>query len=371
MIDKAKDWSKYLVAVVAIIVATCFRLAVDPIVGDLHPFVTYIFAIIFTAWYCGMWPAMLSLVLGFLSAAYFFVSPRGSVAIYGLDAQVGTALYIVIVVGISSVLFSESMHTANRRAIATADELRKKQTDLETEIEKRKLAQRDNKVLLRRFVSVQEEERRRISRELHDQCGQDITALQLGLKVIEDSIAVKNVPNLVDRIKEWHSLLETLSREIHELALELRPPSLDDLGLQTAVESYLVRWSSRTRIPYDFECRNLESHSMPSEISTAIYRVIQESLTNVAKHSKTARVSVILQIGKCEVSAIVEDQGVGFSMDSRLPSSDQRLKLGILGMRERIESIGGALEIESEIDSGTTIFAKVPIAKSFDPAKTR
>ncbi len=349
----------YCVAVTSIIVAIAVRILLDPVLGNEYPHVTFFFAIIFTAWYGDLGASIVALVLGCLAAA-FFAFPRGSLEIHGIDAQVGTGLFLVV--GLSTVFFSESMRNANRRANANADELLKKQSDLEHEIEERRRAQQAHVNLLRRLVNVQEEERRRISRELHDQCGQDLTALHLGLKCLEESMAID--PEIARQFKILHQLLDQVAQEMHHLAQELRPPALDELGLRTAVESYLRTWSSRTNVPVDFEYRGLNQKRVAPEVETALYRTLQEALTNVAKHAAARVVSVVLNQCEQDTLIIVEDQGTGFDVESGTLSTGSRQHLGLLGMRERISAVGGSLDIESTPGTGTTIFARVPSGKS-------
>ncbi len=351
--------TKYLIALVAIVAATWIRMLVDPVVGDRHPFVTYILAIIFTSWYCGMWPAVLALVCGFLAAAYFFATPRGSIAIYGLDMQVGLVLYTVV--GFSSIIFSELMHSANRRAESIANELKSKQINLEQEILLRQTAEEERISLLRRFVSLQEEERRHISRELHDHCGQEIIALQLGIKRAVNIIESENQKEANACFQEVNEILSRLSGEIHDLAFDLRPPSLDELGLHTAICSLLELWSERVGITVDFECRNWNEQKLSSEAALTLYRVLQEALNNVAKHSASKHVSIVLEIHGDSAVIIVEDQGVGFGIDFSNSNAMVRQPLGILGMKERLASVGGSLEMESAVGKGATLFARVPL----------
>ncbi len=151
----------YLVAILAIVFATLARMLLDPIVGEMHPFITYIYAIIFSAWDCGLGPALVSLVLGFLCAAYFFAYPRGSIAVYGIELQVGMTLYIFF--GISSILFNESLRFAKRRAEVNAHALASKSEALQEEINKRQITEKEKEGLLRKLVNLQELERQRIA----------------------------------------------------------------------------------------------------------------------------------------------------------------------------------------------------------------
>lgn len=347
----------YLVAIGSIALAVVVRMLLDPILDREHPHFTFMFAVIVTAWYGELGPSILAVILGFLAVAYFFAYPRGSFAVSGIDAQLGMVLYVVV--SLSIVLFSQLMHSANQRANAYASELLKKQADLELQVVKRRQAQDAQLSLLRRMVDVQEEERRRISRELHDQCGQDVTALRLGLKRMESTVAED--PDANKQYKNLHQLLDQISMEMHHLAQELRPPALDELGLLSAVEGYLKTWSSRTGVSVEFEHHGMAGKRISPHIETALYRILQEALTNVAKHASATRVSVIMKQDERGVQMIVEDEGAGFDIESHSLDADARQHLGLLGMRERIEAVGGALDIESTQGTGTTVFAKVPL----------
>ena len=351
--------AKYLIALLAVVAATWIRMLIDPVVGDRHPFVICVLAVIFVSWCCGLGPAVLALVFGFLAASFFFATPRGSVGVAGLDMQVGLALDILV--GCSSIWIGELMQLANRRAESSANQLKKKQVEFEMEIQRRRSAEEEQVTLLRRFVSLQEEERRHISQELHDQCGQEIIALQLGMKRAVDIVKIENQKEVNAYFQEVNEILDRLSREIHNLAFDLRPPSLDELGLHTAIRSFLELWSQRVRITVDFECRNWEEQRLTKETSLTLYRVLQEALTNVAKHSGSSHVSIVLELQRDSAVEIVEDQGIGFDVDASAENSMVRRPLGLLGMKERLASVGGSLEIESAAGKGTTLFARVPI----------
>jgi signal transduction histidine kinase len=350
----------YAVAILAVAAATLVRMALDPLVGTQVPAATYYFAVFFAAWYGGMGPSILALALGFLSAAYFFCEPRWSFAMHVVEVQVEMGLYVIV--GLSSVYLSELMHSARRRAELNAARLREQQELLQNEIQDRIWAQNAYTEMLRRSVSVQEDERRRISRELHDQCGQELTALQLGLRHLSTSVASDGPTSA--RVQELESIAGKMAEEIHHLALELRPPVLDDFGLQTAVSNYLDVWSMRVSIPVDFECYGFEKRRLPTDVETALYRTMQEALTNVARHARTARVSVVLERRPDSVSAIVEDQGIGFSLEE-YALAEPSPRLGLLGMRERMEAVGGELVIESTPGRGTTVYARVQLSSGW------
>lgn len=343
----------YLLALFAVFVATLVRMALDPLFGEKFPYITYLLATFVIVWSHGVGPSMVTLVLGFLSAFYFFASPRMSVMVSGLDAQVGAFSYIVT--GVCTIALFASLRSAERRASAIAQELARHQAALEQEIGQRKMAQESVVNLLRKLVDAQEDERRRISRELHDQCGQDITALRLELKLLQGSLA--EVGESPQQLQNLNGLVDRIAHEVHHLALKLRPPALDDLGLPAAITNYVDSWTELTGVRADWECRDVDESHVPPEIETALYRILQEALTNVAKHANAKTVSVVLLGRGNGLDLIVEDDGCGFATElfnGRQPNNH----LGLMGMRERMLAIGGQLEIESTPDAGTTLYAR-------------
>lgn len=347
--------ARYLSSILAVLIATLVRLWLDPLFGERSPYITYIIATIAMAWYAGPGPATTTMVLGFLSAFYFFASPRGSFQVSGADAQVATLWYVAT--GVLAITVTELTRSAERRANAVALQLQEKQALLEREVRERREAQAECTSLLRRIVSIQEDERRRISRDLHDQCGQDLTAMRLELKLLTESLQAGG--DVQGRLETLRRLIGQVMDEIHHLAVRLRPSVLDDLGLTTAVENYLGSWREMTGLPVDFECRGWDGRRVPEEIETALYRVLQEALTNVARHAATDAVNVLLTRDADHIDLIVEDRGRGFS--AQAAPSVAPARLGLRGMKERMEAVGGRLEIESTEGQGTTVFARISL----------
>jgi two-component system, chemotaxis family, sensor kinase Cph1 len=215
-------------------------------------------------------------------------------------------------------------------------------------------------VLLDRTVTAQEAERKRIARELHDSLGQYLTALRLGFSAIEPYCACNRAAQ--QRLAELKSLAAALARELNRIAWELRPMALDDLGLQRAVSQYLEEWAERSRLNIDLEI-NLGDRRLPQPVETALFRVLQEAIGNVMKHSGADRVGVILQAADREVRLIVEDNGRGFDMTHSADGSAPGLQhLGLLGLRERLALAGGSLEVESSAQQGgTTVYVRIPL----------
>jgi len=235
---------------------------------------------------------------------------------------------------------------------------------LQAEVVEHKQAEAARMQLLRRLVTAQEEERRRISRELHDHMGQYLSAIILRLKTLQPLASEQESARL--NLQSLQELAGQLVDEVHHLAWELRPAALDDLGLLTALQNYTEKWSERSRIAVDFHSSGLKRERLPHEIETTIYRIVQEALTNVLKHAEARRVSVIVERRREHVLVIVEDDGRGFDMESDAHSWGAGRGLGLLGMQERVALVGGTLNIESAPGGGTTVRIRVPVSTSLE-----
>jgi signal transduction histidine kinase len=205
---------------------------------------------------------------------------------------------------------------------------------------------------LRRVVEAQELERRRLARELHDETGQALTSILLGLKSLEERTAD---PVSRTATQELRELVVSTLQDVRRLAVELRPSALDDFGLVAALERLATSFAEQTGISVDFQTA-LADERLPGEVETALYRIVQESLTNVVKHARARRVSILLARKNGAVKAVVEDDGQGFD-----PAEQTGDGSGLVGMRERLALLGGRLEVESARDSGTTVAAEVPV----------
>jgi two-component system CheB/CheR fusion protein len=218
-------------------------------------------------------------------------------------------------------------------------------------------AERARQELQRRLVTAQEQERGRISRELHDEAGQQITALMLSLKALESAVPGPETPI---KLRELRIATERLAKEIHHLATELRPVALDQLGLARALTGYLDAWLTRTGIAVDFVSAGIEDVRLPPAVETTLYRIVQEAMNNVSKHASAKNVSVIVERRSEQVVGIVEDDGAGFDLES-LSDAEAMARIGIAGMRERAVIVGGELTIESSPGHGTTVRVTLPL----------
>jgi light-regulated signal transduction histidine kinase (bacteriophytochrome) len=226
------------------------------------------------------------------------------------------------------------------------------------ESERRAVVEEELSQVLRRTVADQEAERQRIARELHDTLGQSLTLLQLGLDGISRSTPANDAVQA--RVANLKTLTVDVGRQVHQLAWEIRPTVLDDLGLQTAIRNLLETWGERSGLRFDLHL-TLTEQRLPPAIETALYRVLQEALTNVVRHAEATRVGVILGLKGDTVTMIIEDDGRGFGCDEDNPARAPARHFGLLGMRERLALVDGTLEIESAPGRGTTLFIRVPL----------
>jgi PAS domain S-box-containing protein len=228
---------------------------------------------------------------------------------------------------------------------------------LREEIGQRELAQRARTELHARLAFAQEDERKRIAREMHDQFGEQLTALELGIGMLKTSCGDR--PDLRAQVETLESVSQQLDRDIEHLVWELRPTALDDLGLRAALTNYVQNWSKRCDISAQLHTSGLLDERLPSEAETTLYRIAQEALTNAAKHSRAGNVEVILERRPDHVLLIVEDDGVGFD---QAEASGAGRGFGLQGMQERAALGGASLEIESAAGRGTTILVRLVCA---------
>lgn len=202
-------------------------------------------------------------------------------------------------------------------------------------------------------IGAQEEERKRIARELHDSTSQSLTSLLVGLKAMGSACASPEVRQHADELRLIAA--QTLA-DVHDLALQLRPSVLDDLGLAAALERYVADCRRRYALQIDLAVQGLDAQRLPPQVETALYRIIQESLTNIARHAQAKTASVLIERRNGSVRAIIEDDGRGFD-----PLAIGMERLGLYGIRERAELLGGTLTIEAAPGQGTSLYIEVPL----------
>ncbi|HEX9962101.1 MAG TPA: PAS domain S-box protein, partial [Pyrinomonadaceae bacterium] len=237
------------------------------------------------------------------------------------------------------------------------EDLQKANEALQTQIQERRQAEEARIEVLHQLVNAQEEERRRIARDIHDQLGQQLTVLRLHLEMLKKMC---RDAEMFAQISEVQKVARRLDADVDFLAWEMRPSALDDLGIAAALDNYLRQWSKHFSIASEFNADRFGKITLAPEVETNLYRITQEALNNVSKHAKASCVNVLLEPRGDSLMLIIEDDGVGFE-PIKHPLKEKGVSMGLIGMQERAALAGGTLEIESAEGKGTTIYARVPI----------
>jgi signal transduction histidine kinase len=209
--------------------------------------------------------------------------------------------------------------------------------------------------LSKQLLDAQEAERKRISRELHDELGQALTVIGMNLEELEKAFPSEGSPQLKERLAETTRLADETLEQVREMALGLRPSLLDDLGLVPALRWYCNRLTQRRTIEINFEAVDCKDR-LPIEVETALYRIVQEALTNITRHARASRVHVRLECRESTIVTTIEDDGQGFDPETVA----SRGGVGLLGIRERAALLGGSLSIKSQPGQGTRLTLHIP-----------
>jgi signal transduction histidine kinase len=348
--------TRYAVALLATLVALLMRLALNPLLGDSVPYVTLFPAVAFSAWYCGVGPAMLCVVLAILGARYWFILPVHSFGIVGTAQAVGILAFLLV----SSVLLA--MGEARRRG---EEGLRAAQRELEDAVKERTAeldSTNDNlRELSARLLQLQDDERRRIARELHDSVGQMLAALGMNLAAVGTDL--ERLTKTANAVNDSAALVQELSREVRTISHLLHPPLLDEAGLASALRWYIEGFAQRSKIKVDLEFP-ADFGRLSRESETAIFRTVQECLTNVHRHSQSPTATIRIAVSDGHVRVEVEDRGKGIPPQRQSEMASMGIPgVGIRGMRERLRQLGGSLDIQSN-GKGTLIVARLPATVS-------
>lgn len=252
-----------------------------------------------------------------------------------------------------------------RRRLAEAS-LRKSELHYRMLLEQSQQMQEQLRLLSRQLLTAQEEERKRISRELHDVIAQTLTGINVRLSALRTE-ATLNTKGIEESIERTQKLVEDSVNIVHRFARELRPTVLDDLGLIPALHSYMKTFRAETGIQVSLSAPG--SVEMVNEDKrTVLYRVVQEALANTARHAQATQAEVEFEVLNGAVAMRIQDNGRGFRID-QVAQTRRTRRLGLLGMKERLEMVGGNFRVSSELGKGTTILAQIPLMNSKPTAR--
>jgi signal transduction histidine kinase len=346
-------------AFLATVAALFIRSALNPFLGDYVPYVTLFSTIAFCAWYCGVVPSILSVILSLIGVKYWVirsVEPPNS----NMVQSIGMLLFL-LASGIV-VYMGEERRRENEK-------MRREQRSLEERVQERTAAldsaNQNLRALSARLLQLQDEERRRFARELHDSVGQSLAALTLNLSAVRTDI--ERLVKTANALSESEAMVQEMSKEVRTISYLLHPPLLDEAGLASALRWYVEGFKQRSQIQVEAKFPD-DFGRLSQELETAIFRVVQESLTNIHRHSgsPTAKVSIARFNGLVLVE--VADRGKGIAPEKRYEmEATGMIGVGLRGMRERIRQLGGDLEIDSN-GAGTVVRVQVPVARTAETA---
>lgn len=351
---------RYAVALVAMAAALALRAVFQPVMGGSMHLVSISAATVFAAWYCGLWPAAVSTILGTLAANTLFIPPYGPLGPLTQRDLVGELLFFVFCAAIIAV--GEGGRRAFLRIGEVREMLLRSRMQLKFRVRQRtaqlQQSNKDLRDLSARLLRVQDDERHRIARDLHDSTGQALAALKLDLAGVERDLSTRN-PQIARRVAAAIENARQISDELRTISYLLHPPLLDELGLGSALRWYVDGFAKRSGISVHLDLRG--EGRLAVEMETMLFRVIQESLINIHRHSGSATASIQLCNDAQRIVLEVQDEGRGMTAEELSGiASGAALGVGLRGMRERIKDFGGELEILSP-GRGTTVKAVIPI----------
>lgn len=350
------SWTvRYAAAILATALTLLLRLALNPILGDSMPFVLFCPAVAFSAWYCGIGPSLLSTVLALLGADYWILPPFRSLQIMNRAQAVGMVAFLCV----SAAMIA--MGEAHRRA---RDELQKSHDELESRVRERtgelEAVRESLRKLTGHLLQLRDNEQRKLARELHDSVGQLLVAANINLSFVEAE-AAKLSPRAAAAISESIILLQQTITGVRSASYLLHPPLLDDAGLTSALRAYTDGVSSRTNLEIDLVFSPDDLGRVTRDLEIAVFRVVQEGLANVHRHSGSRVARVTIERSPEQISVEIQDHGRG--MPERVLSdieSGRTSGVGIGAMRERVRELGGTFQIESN-GNGTRVSVRLPV----------
>jgi signal transduction histidine kinase len=383
---------RYTVAFVTAILAVLLRWALDPVLGHVAFYVTVYIVVALCALICGTLPAILSGFLGFLGIFYWFVDPRHSFRVIRqseLHGIVGCFLVCAVLIALGEAnrrkqlrlnhnidaltnearerrRAQENLHRAHdeleQRVNERTHELSLALARLEAEVAVREQAEAQLRHLSLRLMTLQDEERRRIARELHDTAGQALAAMKMSTALIRQNNLTH--PDLTGLLDDLDALTDEALQEVRTTSYLLHPPLLDESGICSAARWFAEGFARRSGI--EVHCDIQEEMERPSrECELVLFRILQEGLTNVHRHSAASAATVRLARDAGQFHLEVGDNGKGIPQERlrQISSSVNTTGVGIAGMRERVRELGGSIDIQSD-ETGTTIYALLPVEES-------
>ncbi|HEX9111030.1 MAG TPA: sensor histidine kinase [Terriglobales bacterium] len=367
----AENLRRYGAALLAAIVAILLYRLLTPILDGQNPYHTAWAAVVFSAWYCGVGPAVVTVLLDMLGIWYWFLPPAGTFQLANAKVDIPGMLGFLVFSG-----FIVALGEANRRSLAKSrlaeGQLRSAHAELERKVQERTAelsrANENLRELSGHLQQLRDEERRQIARELHDSVGQLLAAMSMNIAALQ-SQSYKLDSAGARAVSENSALVQQIGKEIRTISHLLHPPLLDVAGLASAVRWYVDGFSERSKIKVDMEIPG-EFRRLPDQMEITIFRLVQECLTNIHRHSGSDSAKIAIREEDDSVIIEVKDAGKGISLEKQLELSSGRTGVGFRGMRERLRQFGGDLDIQSD-SRGTCVKAKLPVQPAAPASEDR
>ena len=365
MVSRHENFYRYGLAALAAVAALLLRKLLMPLLGEQNFYHTAWAAVVFSAWYCGVGPAILTVLLELIGIWYWFLFPTASFELANPKVEISGMLGFL---GFSG--FIIALGESNRRSLARArsseGELREAHTELEHKVHERmaelSVANENLRELTGRLQELRDQERRQIARELHDSVGQMLAALSMNIAAVQMS-TLKLDPATARTVSDSATLVAQIATEIRTISYLLHPPLLEVAGLLSAMRWYVDGFSERSKIKVDLEIRS-GPRRLSNEMELAIFRLVQECLTNIHRHSGSSSAKIALWEENNHLVVQIKDAGKGIPVEKRHElSSSGGTGVGFRGMRERLRQFDGDLNIQSDA-SGTTVTASIPLPES-------
>jgi signal transduction histidine kinase len=349
--------ARFAIALLATLLAILMARTTNALAEGPAPYLWAIGAVAFSAWFSGTGPAVASLILALVATDSWFIPRAHSLRIPGaLDwASLVAFLFVAVVI----IAIGQANIDERERLRNAAGELEEKVRKRTGELDH---ANHSLRQLTARLLNLQDEERRRIARELHDNAGQALSALAMNLGAVAEDLG--HLMKTAGVVADSAGMVRQMSDDIRTMSYLLHPPLLDEMGLAPALKWYVEGFAERSKIAVDLECsKNLGR--LPREVETAIFRIVQEGLINIHRHSASLTAAIQITWSGSQIRLEIRDNGKGISPEMRHQmESGGTVGVGVRGMRERVSQLGGSLEINSAgPGTGTCIVVRLPAAE--------
>lgn len=349
----------YGLAAASVLTALLLSAVLRGAAGEATLFVLLLPAIAFSAWYCGIGPSILAIVVALAGAWY---GPFTTLHSFPVPSVAKSVLLLIFVCCSAMVVaMAETRRRQNEKLLQAQGELescvQERTADLDA-------ANQNLRNLSARLLQLQDDERRRIARELHDSVGQMLAALNMNLSTVRGDI--ERLTNTANALADSENLVHEMTSEVRTISHLLHPPLLDEAGLSSALRWYVDGFALRSKIRVDLDLPE-DFGRLPRESETAIFRVVQECLTNIHRHSGSAIAKIRLRQRDQQVMVEVADKGKGIPLEKQEEMATSGTPgVGIRGMRERIRQLGGSLDIDSNV-TGTLVVVRLPVGEGLAP----